>query len=260
MKEYRISRITEADYGCEECPADGPHADVYFFNEKGGETRIELSEQKIAALSLSEGSLFARSGNGEISVIDHGIGQRKKGHPLYFVRHGQTIWNVENKICGATDVPLTDEGRRQAEMTGQRLKMLAEQGVFFADEILSSPLSRARDTAEIISEITGIPMRVEPRLVERNFGRFESTPRDGAEFYVAKRQMADSFSGGESTLRVAQRIYNLLDELSVDPKTYLLAAHNGLARVIETYFYDIENEAYAAFSVTNCEVVRYFFR
>ena len=95
------------------------------------------------------------------------------GH-FYFIRHGQTVWNVENKICGATDSPLTEYGREQAKETGQ--KILTE-GVK-ADEILCSPLNRAADTARLISEMTGIPYRVEPRLIEQNFGKWESTPRD----------------------------------------------------------------------------------
>ena len=51
---------------------------------------------------------------------------------VYFVRHGQTIWNVENKICGATDIALTDLGHQQAIDTG---KKILEQGIK-ADEIL----------------------------------------------------------------------------------------------------------------------------
>ena len=99
------------------------------------------------------------------------------GH-FYFVRHGQTIWNVEGKICGATDIALTDLGHKQAIETGK--KILEEQ--IHADEILYSPLMRAADTAKHISEMTGIPARVEPRLKEQNFGKWESTPRTGAEF------------------------------------------------------------------------------
>ena len=41
---------------------------------------------------------------------------------IYFVRHGQTVWNVENKICGSTDSPLTEKGRQQAKETGMELK------------------------------------------------------------------------------------------------------------------------------------------
>lgn len=179
------------------------------------------------------------------------------GH-FYFVRHGQTVWNVENKICGATDIELTELGHQQAIDTG---KKIVEEGIK-ADEILYSPLIRAAETAGHISEITGIPARMEPRLIEQNFGKWESTPRDGADFKKAKEFFACSHEGGESTLRLAQRIYNLLDDIKAesDSKTYILVAHNGIARVVQSYFTDMTNEEYAAYGVKNCEVVRYDFK
>lgn len=177
-------------------------------------------------------------------------------HTLYFVRHGQTIWNVENKICGATDIALTDLGHQQAIETG---KKILEEGIQ-ADEILYSPLVRAAETARHISEVTGIPARMEPRLIEQDFGKWESTPRDGADFRKAKEQFLSRFEGGESMLQVAQRIYNLLDDLKAEKeKTYILVAHNGIARVVQSYFYEMTNEEYAFFGVRNCAAVRYEF-
>mgnify|MGYP002796198019 FL=1 len=111
---------------------------------------------------------------------------------VYFVRHGQTVWNVENKICGATDIELTELGHQQAVETGKRI--LAE-GIK-ADEILYSPLIRAAETARHISEVTGIPARMEPRLKEQNFGKWESTPRDGEDFKWAKRDFCCRYEGG----------------------------------------------------------------
>lgn len=176
---------------------------------------------------------------------------------VYFVRHGQTVWNVENKICGVTDSELTELGHAQAVETGKRI---LTDGIK-ADEILYSPLVRAAETARHISEITGIPARMEPRLKEQNFGKWESTPRDGKDFMVAKREFCCRYDGGESMLRVAQRIYNLLDELKAqsDKKTYILVAHNGISRVVQSYFYEMTNDEYAAFCVKNCAVVRYEF-
>ena len=178
------------------------------------------------------------------------------GH-VYFVRHGQTVWNVENKICGATDIPLTELGHQQAIETG---KKIVEEGIQ-ADEILYSPLSRAAETARHISEITGIPARMELRLVEQNFGKWESTARDGLEFKKAKEDFCCRYDGGESMLHLAQRIYNLLDDVKAesDEKTYILVAHNGIARVVQSYFYEMSNEEYAAFGVKNCAVLRYDF-
>ena len=129
-------------------------------------------------------------------------------HNIYFARHGETVWNVENKICGMTDSPLTEKGR----------------------------------------------------LREQCFGRYEGTPRDGAEFRISKTHFADRYGDGESMMQLAQRIYNLLDELRQDEdKTYLLVAHNGIARVVESYFHDMTNEDYAAAGIKNCEMVEYRF-
>lgn len=176
-----------------------------------------------------------------------------KGGRLYFVRHGETVWNVENKICGATDSELTARGHEQAVETGK--KILA-QGIH-ADEILYSPLVRAKDTALHIAEITKIPAREEPRLKEQNFGKYEGTARNGEEFALAKRQFVSRYEGGESMLHLAQRIYNLLDEVVASDKTYILVAHNGIARVVHSYFCEMTNDEYAAFGVDNCAVKEY---
>lgn len=177
---------------------------------------------------------------------------------LYFARHGQTVWNAENKICGATDIPLTALGHEQAEELG-RLIAAKDYGI---DEILYSPLRRAADTARHIHEIIGIPLREEPRLKEQNFGKWESTPRDGAAFQAAKAQFVNRNQGGESMMQMAQRIYNLLDELKAQSqeKSYLLVAHNGIARIVQFYFYDMTNEEFAAFGIGNCQVLEYEWR
>ena len=174
---------------------------------------------------------------------------------FYFVRHGQTVWNVENKICGATDIELTSLGHEQAIETGKKIQ---EMGIE-ADIILTSPLVRAKETARHISEVTGIPMRVEPRLIEQNFGRYESTPRDGKEFHEAKKDMASRFGTGESMLQMAQRIYNLLDDIKAGDKKVILVAHNGIVRIVESYFREMDNEEFSGLGIKNCEVKRYDF-
>lgn len=182
--------------------------------------------------------------------------EKNYNNHFYFVRHGQTVWNVENKICGATDSPLTEEGLAQAKELGA---MIAKEGIHI-DEILYSPLSRARDTAKAISDATGIPMKMEVRLIEQDFGKWEGTERNGLAFKEAKKVFPTSNEGGESMLRMAQRIYNLLDEIKEDSdKSYLLVAHNGIARVVHSYFNELTNEEYAAFGIKNCEIKRYDF-
>ena len=176
---------------------------------------------------------------------------------VYFVRHGESQWNVEDKICGVTDSPLTEKGRTQAAATGHAILDLGIQ----ADMILYSPLQRAAETARIISGITGIPLRAEPRLVEQAFGIWEGTsPRNSVEFYRAKLNFINSFGTGESMFRVAQRIYNLLDDLRTDDQTVILVAHNGIARFVKSYFQDMTNEDFAKFGIQNAEVCEFVFR
>lgn len=178
---------------------------------------------------------------------------------IYFIRHGQTKWNVANKICGATDIELTDLGRDQARQTGKLIASRIREGKMHIDMILTSPLSRAFDTASLIAEETGIDFRAEERLREQNFGKYESTPRDGKEFALQKENFIYSFDGGESMLKVAHRIYDLLDELATDDKIYLLVAHNGIARMINSYFHDMTNKEFARYGIDNCEISEYHY-
>lgn len=175
---------------------------------------------------------------------------------FYFIRHGQTTWNAENKICGMTDAPLTDLGHQQAIEAGRKLAALGVQ----VDEILYSPLQRVADTALHVSEITGVPARPERRLIEQSYGIWEGTPRNGEEFAKKKEICSYGFEGGETMLKLAQRVYNLLDEIVAQPeKTYVLVAHGGIARMVHSYFHEMSNEEFARFRVPNAEVIEYKF-
>lgn len=71
----------------------------------------------------------------------------------------------------------------------------------------------------------------------------------------------DSYETGESMFRLAQRIYNLLDELKnmETDETYLLVTHGGIARVVQSYFTDMTNEDFSSFFLNNCEIREYKF-
>ena len=175
------------------------------------------------------------------------------GH-FFFVRHGETVWNVENKICGMTDIGLTEKGFEQARITAEKIR----DEHLDATMILSSPLSRARDTAAAIANATGLPMRTDERLREQCFGIYEATPRDGEEFYQAKMHFIDRYGNGESMFQTAHRVYSLLDEITAqDDQVYILVAHNGLARIVQSYFVSMENDEFAGFGLKNCEIRRY---
>jgi 2,3-bisphosphoglycerate-dependent phosphoglycerate mutase len=83
------------------------------------------------------------------------------------IRHGETVWNVEERFQGHEDSPLTANGRRQVAALGRRLKGMA------CDALVSSDLGRARETAAIIAGHTGHTVTLDPRLRERHYGVLE---------------------------------------------------------------------------------------
>jgi len=86
---------------------------------------------------------------------------------LYFIRHGETDWNRQQRFQGSRDIPLNDVGRDQA-------RRLAAAWDRSAEVVVSSPLSRARETAEILSSALQLPLApFDRRLVERSYGRGE---------------------------------------------------------------------------------------
>lgn len=94
---------------------------------------------------------------------------------LFLLRHGETEGSLNHVYSGQADVPLTSRGREQARLAGRRL---ADAGV---DAILSSPLSRAAETAEEVAAATGAPVRIDERLIEVDYGELEGLDRARAE-------------------------------------------------------------------------------
>jgi len=89
-----------------------------------------------------------------------------------WIRHGLTEWNRLGKIQGVTNIPLSEEGARQAERLADRL---AKEDARRWQGIVCSDLDRAKKTAEIIADRLKIPLRADPRLRERSFGQAEGT-------------------------------------------------------------------------------------
>ena len=89
---------------------------------------------------------------------------------LSLIRHGQTDWNFARKLQGRTDIPLNETGRRQAREVGEKLATSVERW----DVLVASPLSRARETAQIIGAAVGLKVsRTYDDLIERSFGDIE---------------------------------------------------------------------------------------
>ena len=150
---------------------------------------------------------------------------------LYLVRHGETVWNFENRIQGASDVPLNDRGREQAESLAIKLQKIQ----FF--KILSSPLERAFETAKIISLTQESAISKVDCFAELDQGKLE-----GLKFKEIQEKFPDFSSewrtvpgevrmpGGETLSELQDRawkgIENLFEKLSHEKKPILIVSHN----------------------------------
>ena len=172
---------------------------------------------------------------------------------IYVARHGQTSWNMENKICGLSDIELDDVGRRQAKALAESLK---DKGI---SVILASPLKRAMETAGYVSRVTGVQIGTDERLIEQNYGIYEGTDRKGESFLKNKRNFAYRYPEGESMMQVAYRTYGLIEEVKKKyaGKDVLLVCHGGVARVINTYFRDMTNDEFFNYSMENASYEEY---
>lgn len=172
---------------------------------------------------------------------------------IYVVRHGQTQWNVQNKVCGMTDVCLTETGKKQAEALADVVEN------YTVDVILVSPLKRTVETGEIIAKRNNIPIRSEPLLIEQNYGIYEGVDRKDDRFLGNKRNFAYKYPGGESMMQVAYRIYGLIEKIKTQyqNKNVLLVTHGGICRIIKTYFEDMTNDEFFYYSSENCSLEEY---
>lgn len=173
---------------------------------------------------------------------------------LLLVRHGETEWNKDNRVLGRTDIELNRIGVSQTEALVRKLSPINIDAVF------SSPLKRASDVGNAIANEHKIKCTIEKRLIEMNFGVFEGVQRDDGAYQKQKRMYFMKYPDGESYLQVAGRVYPLLGELKnkYKDKTVLLVTHNGICRIISSFFEDMTLEEFACFSMKNCEVREYF--
>lgn len=142
-----------------------------------------------------------------------------------FIRHGQTNWNRDERLQGSSDIPLNDLGRQQA---ADAVAVLAATGTTW-DAIVSSPLSRARETAEIIA--VGLGIELGPTyddLIERHYGDGEGATAE----VIAERWPDHNYPGLESLDSVVARATRALDEIAdtYGDKNVVIVCHGTLIR------------------------------
>lgn len=173
---------------------------------------------------------------------------------VYLLRHGETVGNVNGQYAGVTDTPLTEKGKLQAVDAYLRF----EQTKF--DLVLSSPLSRALDTARVVSDQKIIEI---DELMEMNFGKFEGLtyeeiekkyPEDVKEWIKSSKDY--TFPNGESLKgfyeKIVKTYLEILDTYKVDK--LLIVAHSGVIKSILAHEISDSFDHYWRYSVDNCKM------
>ena len=178
---------------------------------------------------------------------------------FYLVRHGETVWNVEQKMQGHKNSPLTQNGIQQVKATGDKLKHITFNHIF------SSDLLRARKSAKIIAADTDIAIKTTKLLRESSFGPFEGKKR---EFYKKSLQKSIAYrqtlSGEEkmnykihpdieSHNETTSRVFTFLRETAVayPGTTILIVTHGGIIRSALVKLGFATNEELPSGSISN---------
>lgn len=152
---------------------------------------------------------------------------------VFLARHGESDWNVENRFQGHTDRPLTERGREQARALARELAAESLQAIY------TSPLRRARETADVVGTALGIDPVADPDLVEIDVGGWAGLSRAEAEerHPQAFRRWVEGGEGwedGETFERMAARVVGALRRIAAaHPEgSVLVVSHGGPIRAV----------------------------
>ncbi|WP_338999682.1 histidine phosphatase family protein [Fusobacterium animalis] len=160
---------------------------------------------------------------------------------IYFVRHGQTIWNVEKRFQGLSDSPLTELGITQAKLLGEKLKDIK------FDKFYSTSLKRAYDTANYIKGNRKQKVEIFDDFVEISMGDMEGIkqedfkklyPEQVKNFFFNQLEYDPSSFGGESFLEVRERVIRGLNkfiELNKNYERVLVVSHGATLKTLLHY-------------------------
>lgn len=176
---------------------------------------------------------------------------------IYFVRHGSTDWNdnigsdgkKDPKCQGRVDLPLNERGVAQAKETA---KIISGGGVEFS-KVICSPLLRARQTCEIIYH-GKLPVQIDDRVIERDFGEFEGLSRSEFDFKGFWNAFSpQNYIRAESLADVQKRVFDLLEELKSKPEeNVLIVSHGGVGLVLMSYFKGVSKDGdYLKYEIPN---------
>ncbi len=181
---------------------------------------------------------------------------------LYVIRHGKTDWNRARKMQGKTDIPLNEEGRAMAEDARERYK-----NIHF-DVCYCSPLSRAKETAEILLKGRDVPIIFDSRLEEMSFGESEGKTADASSednpiynfFKHPERYEMNLPEGAESFGDLFARTGEFLREVALPQveagKDVLIVGHGAMNSSIVCQLWNLPLEKFWSAGIENCVLKR----
>jgi broad specificity phosphatase PhoE len=144
---------------------------------------------------------------------------------VFAIRHGETAWSLSGQHTSATDIPLTENGRRLA----QRMRPVLATNAF--ELVLCSPMQRARETCELAG--LGDKAIIDSDLVEWNYGEYEGlTPQQVDEVAPGWLIFRDGCPGGEAPEQVGARMDRVIARLRAASGDTALFAHGHVLRVL----------------------------
>lgn len=176
---------------------------------------------------------------------------------IFVTRHGQTNWNLDEKVMGRCDEPLNKKGIEQAYLTKEKLRDCD------IDLIISSPLLRAKQTAKIINEDRKANIVYDERIIERDFGEFEGlryNEYDNLTLWDYYKN--EKYEKAECMKDFFERVYSFCEELKTKYQdlNVLLVTHGGVSVALNCYFNNNIPEGSLSNSglfLKNCEVANY---
>ena len=152
---------------------------------------------------------------------------------IYFVRHGQTDWNLQQKCQGRADLSINENGKKQAEEIKKLLKDVK------IDKYFCSPLIRTVQTFEIIVGRKPTREEIDERLIERDFGEFEGLKRDEFDFLKFNNVNAvQNYERAETVAQVRNRAESFVDFLNREyaGKNIFIVSHGGFGIIFKSVF------------------------
>ena len=183
---------------------------------------------------------------------------------LYFIRHGETEWNVKKKIQGKTDIPLNENGVRQAEALADKLLKKREKDGFHVVRAYTSPQLRAAKTAQIAADALGIPCVEETGLREMDLGEWEGTNWDYIEehygdtyhYWNTHRRYTNTPQGESYNEVLARTLDALEDILEHETENVLVVTHSAVLMALRCYLAELPfEEMVARFKTRNAGIV-----